>query len=86
MNEEPEADSRVHCCEGQNQYLSPALMTLEPALLIFMIHSFLIAGYILIVTCYLWKEEMFGMALTNAYIYWEVYPRRKEKTSCVNGI
>uniref|UniRef100_A0A673V774 Ubiquitin-like-conjugating enzyme ATG10 n=2 Tax=Suricata suricatta TaxID=37032 RepID=A0A673V774_SURSU len=29
---------------------------------------------------------MFGMALVNVYIYWEVYPRRKEKNSCVNGI
>lgn len=48
-----------------------------------MTHSFLIADYKLTIT---WKEEMLGMALTDVYIYREVYPRWKEETSCVNGI
>lgn len=44
-----------------------------------MIHSFLIADYGLIVTCYTWKEEMFGMALINVYINWEVYLQEKRE-------
>lgn len=48
-----------------------------------MTDSFLIADYRLIVT---WNEEMFRMVLIDVYIYCEVYPRRKEETSCMNGI